>query len=250
MLLQQLTRVKEIDTQISDLHARLTNLYDERAGLLSFSSLTPELLEVAATSAAAPTPLTPKSLYASLKSNWRMHTIALPAQKTLQTKLQKAILIMDELVADNSQLAGQLTVVVVPPFKLLERPALALETLRIVEPNLLASTKKSQIWSLLVVVQNPDFSTEITNLQSFIGNADYMYKNYDCRGLGVQELLAAELQGVHVTEQGSWTLLLKGVQDDSTVPCATSLDEKVLLDIDDTNGLLGQNYLCPAIVVR
>lgn len=248
MLLQQLTRVKEIDDQISDLHDHLTNLYNERADLMAFSSITPEAFAVKPSLITTPA-TTPKALYTELKNSWQSQAVSLPTQKTLQTKLQKALRVIAELTTENPQLAGHLHVVAVPPFKQLKEIVVSRPDLfRFAELDIFKHVKKSQTWSLVVVAE-PAFSTEIPDLGAFISAEEYMHGGYDCRGLGVQELLSAELQGIPLHEAHTWTLLLKDMHGDTFIPCATLLDNRLNIDIDDAHGLLGTNYLCPAIAI-
>ncbi len=248
MLYQQLSRVNELDNTINDLHQRLADLYAERSQLITGNTSTatqPVNLDVTAR-------LDPKAVYDRLAEVWKLiDNVKLPSYKSLTKRLEQATAIVDHLQAENPHLTGKLTIVAVPPRKTLAKVLSSPEferTFEFADKNML---DKSTAWSL-VVITALEFSLPVQNLDSFVDGHEFQYKGYDCRGLGINQLVAAELQGVPVVSEGNWTLLLKDSSGphDGSVPCATIRGQQIVVDMDDADCLLGNNYLQPAIEVR
>jgi hypothetical protein len=231
MLVKQLKRVNELDTEINTLHERLADLYAERSRLIGDDALLPS---------PAAKQLEAKAVHRELTAAWQTHSIKLPTYASLSKKLQVAVQIVNGLQADNPYLAGKLHIVAVPPHKTLFK-ALDQAHFRIAE-DALANAAKPAGWSVIVVT-DPQFSLPVESLSD---SDEFRYKQYDCRALGLNQCIAAELQGVRVIEPENWTVLIKDSLD-GTVPCATRHDGRILVELDDVSALLGNNYLQPVI---
>lgn len=241
MLYQQLQRVQELDKQINDLHIKLADIYKERATLTTQDAVaTPK----------GHTQPSADDISNQLAATWRAHGITTPKTKQFSKKLQHAASIVESLTADNPQLIDNIQVVAVPPQK-------QLDTL-LTHPNPLASryvftedyhqniSLKSSAWNI-VVITSPEFALAIDQLDETLGKDTLRYKNHDCRALGVRETIAADISGVNVVTENNWTLLLKDAKNHDFIPCVTSHNNQLVFEIEDARGLLGNNYVQPAV---
>lgn len=250
MLYKQLQRFNELDKQIHDMHQKLAEYYRERAELTAADN-------TAATAATIRTKTvhTPSidELYTNLQQVWQPHGIKLPTRATLQKKLTKARSIMEDLLVDNPQLTGKLHVIAIPPQNQLEK--------LLTHPNPLASryvftedyhaniSLRSSVWSIIVIT-GQEFSLPIDKLSDSLGKDELTYKTYDCRALGVRETIAADIQGIPVVTDNNWTLLLKDAKTADYIPCVTKQENQLVFEIEDARGLLGNNYVQPAIAAK
>lgn len=254
MLYQQLIRVNEIDTEIATLHQSLMGLYAERATLVQAGTDQASALPLSekAETANKPTDWNAESSYAALQKAWNIHNVKLPSFKTLRRKLEKACNVAKQLESDSVELRGKLSFVAVPPSHTLEKVLHTKNQERSVLPamdaDLLAGLSKTKGWSLLLIM-DISLGIQVYGLQAFLASQDYVHDNYDCRGLGLSELVAAELQGVKAVAEDGWTLLLKDHQPTAPVLCAQYVEGRIMLDTDDADCLLDDNYLQPAIHV-
>ena len=255
MLYKQLQRINQLDQQIHDLHLKLSEYYAERARLTEGDTPAPEPVVLQSVEPSVVTSLIPttdpQQLYNQLVTTWQQHSIKLPAFKSLRKRLTKAATIIDTLQAANPQLNGNLSVVAAPPQKQLDQ---LIQSGTVVHKYVFSEdydfqTTASTTWNI-VVVTSLDFSLPIEQISDTLGAAEFEYKSYDCRALGVRELIAADIQGVEIMTDSNWTLLLKDATDSTYVPCVTLQGETVVFDIDDTRCLLGNNYLQPAIEAK
>jgi hypothetical protein len=232
MLYRQLKRVNELDSEINNLHKRLASLYAERSQLISGTNPPKE-----------PVSLTdPRGIYDNLASGWDKFDVKMPAYKSVSGKIRSAAGILDRLQAENPHLANKLSVVAVPPYATVAKLAGKLD-LEFPDRQLAGLTAKSKAWKFLVVTDY-EFCLPVKPLMDQVD--DFFYKDYDCRALGVLGLIAAELQGVKVTGEDSWTLLLADYQE-GRVPCAIKRGDKIVIDTDEAGSLIGNNNLLPVI---
>ena len=248
MLYKQLQRINELDQQIHDMHQKLAEYYRERAELTATQNPQP----AKPNNASSQLPSINDS-YAQLQNLWQQHGIKVPARASLQKKLTKAHNIMESLLADNPQLAGKLHIVAIPPQTQLEK--------LLTHPNPLASryvftedyhaniSLRSSVWSIIVLT-GQEFSLPIDTLSDSLGKDELSYKTYDCRALGVRETIAADIQGIPVVTDNNWTLLLKDAKSADYIPCVTKQDNQLVFEIEDARGLLGNNYVQPAVAAK
>lgn len=243
MLYKQLQRITELDKQIHDMHLRLAEYYRERATLTS-SKQPAEVLD-------SPVITTdPREVYAHLQASWKRFNITLPTYKTLAKRLTAAANAVDVLVQENHQLAGNLTVLAVPPQVQLNK-LIASGDLphRYTFTEEYESPAAGKGWSI-VIVTAANFALSIDSLSDSLGEHEFTYKQFDCRGLGVREAIAADIQGLEIVTAGNWTLLLKDATGISHIPCVTKQGNQLIFDTDDARCLLGNNYLQPAIAIQ
>jgi hypothetical protein len=114
------------------------------------------------------------------------------------------------------------------------------------DSELFTKIKKTKSWSFVVVIDR-EFSFQVDNIQALLEGNELSYRDYNCDALGVQELIAAELQGVKAVGDDGWTLLIKDSVAGKYIPCAKRLNDQVVFDVDDADCLLDSNFLQPAI---
>lgn len=245
MLYKQLRRITELDKQIHDMHLRLAEYYRERAALTS-TPTAPEILT-------QPVQITdPAAVYETLQASWQLHGLTLPTYKTLAKRLSAATEIIDALTTENRQLAGNLTVIAVPPQSHIDKlikQGTPPHSYVFTEEFLGNAPKRATRWEIIIVT-GAGFALSIDALNESLGQAEFTYKQWDCRGLGIREAIAADILGLEVVTANNWTLLLKDAADLSHIPCVTKQDNQLIFDIDDARCLLGNNYLQPTITVQ
>jgi len=246
MIYDQLVRVNKIDNEINDLHAHLSKLYRERQKIMAPASS----VEVAK----KPLPASGQVLYNDLRIQWQHRGVTIPPYSRLKSQLVEAERLTSELQSANPELGGLFTTILVPPQGTLQK---SLEIARqqggspvvsYVEPQLAKQYHVSNGWEVLVVIEATQQITD-DGLNRFIADEAYMLEGYDCRGLGLQGLLAYGLQtGNWPQQHQAWMLLLKDIKD-GHVMCALQRDGELQIDRDDVNFLIGDNFFKPAILV-
>jgi hypothetical protein len=247
MLYDQLVRINELDGQIADMQKSLADLYSQRAVLLDrgHKATTAPTLPKATRSQSVHQQA--KATHDALTQSWATYKVKLPAFKLLQSKLEKTCRLVRKLEADNTALKGKLVVVAVPPTKALLAAAEASPVNFVFSDERLEfNVVDNKSWSF-VVIMDPKFAVAIYSLSRFLETNEYWYEQSDCRALGVAELMAAELQGIPLTDHESWTVLLRDLEAEQAAPCAIRHGNSIVFDLDDIDSLLGTNYLHPAI---
>ncbi len=242
MIYEELVRVGDLDKQIADLHQALTQLYSERSNILQ-KNIGP----IGGDEKTDPNDAA-LIIYNKLLATWKELNVTIPSYSMLRKKIIKAVQLQTELVNLNDALRDKVYVVAVPPFKTLDSAMKAISKkgtprFQFADENIRKNMSKTKVWSF-VLVFDAAFDQKVENVMD---QDDYFYEQYDCRAFGVQELVAAELQGIKSTPASHWVLLLKDGQNDKFIPSATFQNGNIILDIDDANGLLGSNYIRPAI---
>jgi hypothetical protein len=243
MLYKELVRVSELDKQIADLHHNLTELYAERSAIIK--NRPAQTIKTTKQNQASGSAL---AVYNNLSLTWQELEVALPPYAVLQKKLKRIMTLKTQLEADNNSLNGKMYVVAVPPFTTLEKAMKTADQtnnrhFHVADETIFQKIRKSKVWSLVLVFDGM-FDQPVGNLKK---SEDFFYQTHDCLALGVQELIAAELQGVNISSENGWTLLLKDSWDGKYIPSSTVQNGNVVIDIDDAGGLLGSNYIRPAV---
>lgn len=232
----ELERVKQIDQRITQMHESLNKLYSERAVILNPS-------DKKANDTRAD--MSARELYDQLAHDWHIRGLDLPGEGMMSAKLDKALKVRANLVRTEPAMKGSLNIIAVPPLASLKK---IINFDRYVGlNNAWQDTKGSRVWAI-VLTMDTQFAQKVENIRSFTDDKEYLYQGYDWRGLGIQELLSAELQGINVFAAEGWTLLLKD-QTASTVPCVSKAGRNLTFDLDDAEALIGDNYLIPALKV-
>lgn len=234
MLATDITKVNKIDNAISDMHQQLNKLYEQRQQLLN-----PISVSIASTS--------------SPSDIWKQLGVTLPATKKFAATVSKAQQLANELASEDSRLKDQLCVVVVPPSKLLDAALSKLEqqgTQRYscIDQELYRIQPENRDWQVILVARL-SWRMPVHGLSRFMTERAYLWAGHNARALGVRELLAADVQGVQVVQPGANTVLIKRLNQ-GIAPCITSNNAELRLDTEDSDCLLGENYIQPAILVK
>lgn len=220
MLLKELSHVNELDSAISELHQKLSQLYQERSQLLQLQA--PASNDIA-----------------TLRTIWQQYGINLPSSAAVTRKYRKAVDVVAKLERSDTALRGRLAIVAVPPTAVLKEATADMHRYACVNSELFASIKPAKVWHFSVIAQHETAAT-ITEL-AVLGDHEH-------QGLGVHEVIAADLQGVKTVQAGSWTILLKNSHDGSPL-CVTTDNDQLILDVEDADCLLGNNIFQKAITV-
>ncbi|HVI60582.1 MAG TPA: hypothetical protein VM535_00300 [Candidatus Saccharimonadales bacterium] len=241
MLYKELKRANDLDAAIAGLHEHLADLYKERASLLRSTSAPTET----DAKPAKPHKINVEGSYYALRSKWNSLGANFPDLKKIDKKILKALDLQQKLEANNPDLRDKLTIVAVPPFKTLEKilagDSLAAQSF-LLDDEIFQNVRKTTSWSLVIMV-DATLCLPIYGLKGFLERREFIYDGHDCRGMGLNELIAAELQGVSVVFEDSWTVLLKGQTKPKDVLCATYENGLIVFSTEDTDCLLGENYL-------
>ncbi|MDQ5972727.1 MAG: hypothetical protein QG553_886 [Patescibacteria group bacterium] len=235
MIYKELLRVAEIDAEINALHDKLGQLYAERQDIIIPQPVADNGDQV-------------RQAYQLLEEQWGMLGATIPRFDSLQPRLQKAVAIREQLLADHPSLADKLVITLVPPQRSLQKCYQAQPDVPSISLADDIAAKQSRRWTLLVVIEAPQYLAD-NNLRGFMERQDYLYQEHDCRALGLQELMAYGLQTGLWPQADSWTLLLKDA-DDQQVLCAQLRNDVLVVDRDEQDSLLGRNYFKPAIAVN
>ncbi len=240
MIYQQLAKVNELDTKITSLHKLLYNLYSERATLIGQRSFPVDTQLTQRPSA--------EHMYQQFKQGWAPTGVELPSFKALKTKLDSAIECYSTLLKVEPAYSNHLNVVLVPPTTQLKQAVFNSNlTFELNDYDLPAWPIVKQ-WKIIIIV-GPAFNVPINGLQAFLASNYFNSQSQDVRGLGMVEIIAAEIQGCQVVLPHQWAVLLKDMPQAGRVICATRQDDTIIFDIDDTDCLLGNNYLTLAVEV-
>lgn len=246
MIYGDFVRVNEIDAQILDLHENLSRLYSERLSLLQAEPNAKPLI----TDENPRKVLVTKSIYEEVQKAWLRYNVKLPKYQVLKSRLEQAEKLSNKLQKDNAVLSNAVSVLIVPPYRTLQK-ALRSDSntfvIKFEKLELESFIKKSHVWQVVVVI-NKQLVIYSQDFDVFMDQKEFMYESYDCRALGVQELLAGGLQTGIWPEDNKWVLLLKNITG-RQVLCAIKQGNQITIDTDYTDALLGENYFNPAIFV-
>ncbi|MGB4759105.1 MAG: hypothetical protein WBP26_03525 [Candidatus Saccharimonadales bacterium] len=259
MVYQDFVRVNKIDTQITQLHNELMVLYSERAQLLGPKNLAPGFLPNLPTQTqneffAAPLNRGDsffKSLYEYSTKDWGKYDIKLPRYKTLQIKFEKADMLIQDLTRKDNTLSRHLQIRLVPPLKTLKKVLTNPAVKKICGNDalpFLTKYKGSEKWRTVVVFDS-SLQQRITDFSSFKPRA-YGLDQSDVMALGVQEIIAVHLQNMTIVNDTSWLILTANKVDDTTIPCVRLKNDALHFSVDDSGGILGENYFNPVVAVE
>ncbi len=197
-------------------------------------------------------PMTGKLNVASLESRlrqaWSPTAIKIPTKPTLNKIIRGAIRRSGELLKARPEYAEKLSFILVPPTTKLDT-AVALSELKPIYRSVdLDSRPKYDHWRVIVVADN-SCNVPISDLQQFKKSGFLSELPYDVKALGIDETLAAELQGHRVALPDEWTVLLKESTVSDQVLCVSKEAGNIVFDVDDVNCLLGKNHLTIAVEV-
>ena len=253
-MFQDFVRINNIDSQILSLHKHLAQLYEERQGLIEEEAFTtgvdsPVAIVETSMAHAIVSKDTTRELYDQQLAIWKNYGVSVPTYKTIKPALQAAEKIKQTL-SEEAGSAGLLHILLVPPKSSVLRALSCPHALKLDMASLanFLPTSKSK-WQVLVMF-DPSQQILITDFASFLENRQYMIDGLDTRGLDILSLVAASLQNIQLVDQESWTCLLTKKTDASNAPCAIlGEDDTIRFNLDDSGGILGQNFFNPAVSI-
>jgi hypothetical protein len=254
MLASQLKEITEIDQCIEDMHRELAQLYARRSAILQPAVDEPQ--SAASSKVQINSETWAEQEYARLSQLWQTCGINVPAYRTLQKRLSKARQVMEDMAAADKRLRGNLSVVLVPPTKLLPFPftAEARRHQQFIKTNDYVSYELSDVapsakWRVLVVYNQPE-GLPIRTPKDVIASKQYMIGGHDARAFGAYEYAAFSIHAEQPIEQNSWAVLFHEQREDGLLPCVTFTDGRFFFDLDDMDNLFGDDYYRPAVEVN
>lgn len=257
MLLSDYNRIAEIDTTISDLHAQLAALYNERSSIVvdtpKQTASTAKTKQSRTTHGTTIENEWELELYNNLKQEWLAFGVQVPTYKKLQAKLSQAkYIILDLAVSlpDNS-----FSVLLMPPTAIfntlvangtLENNGINLDT-GVEAPK----EAKRRSWSVQLVAANPVSVPADSNLLT-PGN-DPVVGGYTMPGLSAAEYATYLLMNnaQWVIDDNSWSILPRTVNVESgLVTCVAYIGNTYRFDTDTTDVLIGNNHFRPAMEIQ
>ncbi len=257
MLVSELKKVIEIDSRITGLHQELATLYVERQKYIE-QTATPgrSVIEGSPLSIqSADTGVTwLQTTYNQLSEAWSAYDVKIPALRQLKKPLVKASLVISNLSKDRPELAGRLTILLVPPVHILGQPVDNKHRQSQTFVNLddyfgedLIKRYQQKKWRMLVVYDD-QVPLNFGKASELLAAKSYMIGGYDIRGLGVYEYFALSLQSPRPLDRHTWTLLLKGTRAlAKTVTSVTFINGQYRFEVDDTDGVFGDERFRPAV---
>lgn len=235
MLLKDLASAKQLDNAISDLHHKLAELYDKRSKIAK------------TTQSKQP----PAPNLADLARAWSRFGVNLPKTTSFKRQFEKALRLISELEDADLTTVGSYTIIAVPPTKQLTS---IIQSSNVktgqryanLNAELLKAVKPAKQWRILVISNQRQ---DVFGLDAFTRDKRYLLGGYDCRGLGLHELLAADLQGLSLVSEAEWTLLVTAEQAQPIIAAMVS-NGQIRLELEDTGGYLGSNFFYRAIRIK
>lgn len=263
MLLADFKAIMKIDNQINDLHTRIATLYRTRATYIDGAQIPAPArptfslgLEAFADESLDKYANWADKQYAALKALWAQYDVRIPAKKQLQTKLKKAEVVIQKLVAAHPEYTGKFEVMLVPPAAILNTQTI--DALRMRQSifrlgdhfdNAIVSKDVSKAWRVLVVYGGVD-GLNFGDAKNILDTKAYKMAGFDMRALGIREYMAFSLQSDFAVDTKAWSLLLKGSKStDAKVVSVACVNGIYRYEIDDIQGL-GDESFRPAVEIK
>lgn len=254
MLLTEYNRINEIDESISQLQAKLTELYFERSNIIYSGGPTKHFpAELDVLKAAAPEkPSWESETYENLLSTWQTAEISIPAFEKIENKLRKARSIMDDLAL--SQPDSSFLVMLVPPAKTFEKMVTSgiFSSQNIHFNDSMAAFKsgsKARSWKVYIVAAK----TLIGSIQKTEEIAPVQLElmpGYEMPGLNAREYAIFALNHKDFVPENSWTILSRDTDEASgQVACAVRIGDSFQFELDRSDVLVGENHFRPAMEI-
>jgi hypothetical protein len=248
MMLRDFQEVTELDGQIINLQNELVNLYRKRAAVVSDGT------PVLATRTAANWT---KQQYDQLAIAWAKYGVKIPSFSSLKTQLNKARHVITKLETAQSELAGDLAIILVPKDGIVNSKSA--QTFRAQQKFVehadfisddVTMQPESKHWRVVVAYSAPE-GLLLGNAEDILKAKAYKVAGYDTRALGISEYVAMTLQLDRPFDSMGWNLLLKGTKPEQTsVTSATFIHNQYRFDTDDASGLLDQESFRPAVEIK
>ncbi|MBP7807423.1 hypothetical protein KA047_02910 [Candidatus Saccharibacteria bacterium] len=218
MLVTNLEKLNQIDQEITDLQSNLSSLYQKRSQLFASSTQYKDRYAAAIrkdrAKASVKTPDTETAnWYNELASEWHARGIAIPTYKTLQRRIAKAQIAIDDLSAELQVSPDLFTMQLIPPTQSLSQEQLNI--LRLHQPHVRYSDQNETIiepttskkWRLLVIYDGID-GLDFGSAEEILASQSYIIAGHDARGFGIHEYAVYALRHTTPRDHHSWTWLL------------------------------------------
>lgn len=219
MLVTNLEKLNQIDQEITDLQTNLSSLYQKRSQLFASSTQYKDRYAAAIKKdRAAATIRTPDTetanWYNVLASEWQTRGIAIPTYKTLQRRIAKAQVVIDDLTAELQVSPDLFTLQLIPPTHVLNPEQV--NALRLQQPHVRYTDQNettieptaSKKWRMLVIYDGID-GLDFGNAEEILASQSYIIAGHDARGFGIREYAVYALRHTTARDHHSWTWLLK-----------------------------------------
>ncbi len=258
MLVSELKKVIDIDSRITSLHQELATLYLERQQYIKQNNTdtTSHKHQGRINHVDRIEEAWSQNTYDYLVKSWEIYGIKIPALRALKKSLYKAHAATTRISSEHPEVAGKLGVLLVPPAQILGQPGE--HKYRQQQPfvNLddyltseLAKRYQQKNWRLFIVYLD-EVPMNLGKAKDILSDKKYLISGYDTRGLGVYEYYALSLQSAKPLDQHTWTLLLKGYSASTkTVASVTFINGQYRVEIDDTDGVFGDERFRPAVEI-
>lgn len=234
MRVADLAEINQLDQTIANMHQQLSDLYQQRVQLLGNEPQLPSGTQT----------LTHIAL------QWSQYGITLPTNQAFKAKYTRAQKLITKLEGFDERLKEQLHIIVVPPTTKLRAALVTNPRYACLEQELCSQLPVSRNWSI-AVMSDLSWRIPIYGLDHFVATEGTTWVGEQADAMNLATLLSADVQGLQVVQPGANTILLPHTQaEDGGVLCASSDNAIITIDVEDTDCLLGANYLHPTIQVN
>ncbi len=262
MLVSELKKIIDIDSRITSLHQELAALYSERQKYIKHNSaVTAANIPKSNTIRHPKYPAAPDMSWVSqsynyLEKAWNQYGINIPSSRQLRKGLIKSYEVIADLSDNQPELRGKLGLLLVPPSGVLGQPydnkyrrqQAFINLDDHLNPSLIKRYQQKK-WRLFVIY-NDEIPLNLGKAKDILSDKKYAISSHDMRGLGVYEYYAMSLQTPKPMDEHTWTLLLKGSGTlSNTVTSVTFINGQYRFEIDDTDGVFGDERFRPAIEI-
>lgn len=231
MRVADLAQINQLDQTIASMHQQLSDLYQQRLELLGNEPQLPSGTQT----------------LAHITQQWQQYGITVPASQAFKSKYTRAQALIQQLEGFDERLEDQLHIVVVPPTAKLRTALASNSRYACLEQELCVNLPAQRSWGI-AVISDISWRVPLNGLDQFVADQGTVWVGEQADAMTLNTLLSADVQGLQVVQPGANTILLPHAQaDDGSVLCASSDNAIISVDVEDTNCLLGANYLHPAI---
>lgn len=245
MLISDLKTLTALESEITKLQLAMVDLFKQRSRILDTADATVAGTRVAPRNIAAEA----EGILQAGIDAWAYYGIRVAGRIRLQSQLSEAVRLRNEL-ADTYDDESHIHILLIPPDKQLRR-ALTHKNAPLMKTPPLDEylTGKHSHWQVGLFFDGK-YRIEIKSFQDYLLGEPVTVQGHVVAKLGVNTFTAAYLQGLILADGNDWTSLLADYHAKNIVaPCARVEDEKLVIDCDDSAGILGTNYVYPMIEI-
>lgn len=234
MRVADLAEINQLDQTIASMHQQLSSLYQQRLELLGNEPQLP----------------TGSQTLEHTAQRWQQYGINLPTSQAFKAKYNRAQVLIERLEGFDDRLKDQLHIVVVPPTAKLRAALASNPRYACLEQELCSGLAAQRSWNF-AVISDISWRVPVYGLDHFVAEQGTIWVGEQADAMTLATLLSADVQGIQVVQPGANTILLPHTQtDNGGVLCASSDNAVITIDVEDTNCLLGANYLHPTIHIN